>query len=146
MEDKIKEGAELIEGRMTFIQAFLQKKYGFGILFFVLFLFAGFGCWWFYSRGKDDGRENSRLEIISFRAVRKNDSATIEQIRKELIEKNVEFIECQNELNKKQNFSQLKATLQQKIDEADEITRMFRRETIPDNKKLNKNLKKIINQ
>ena len=32
----IDETAESVEKRMTFIQEFLQKKYGFGILFFVL--------------------------------------------------------------------------------------------------------------
>ncbi|MEA1849201.1 hypothetical protein U9K52_09780 [Chryseobacterium sp. MHB01] len=146
MQENIKESAELIEGRMTFVQEFLQKKYGFGILFFTLFLIAGAGCWWFYGQGKEEGRENSRLEIISFRAVRKNDSVSIEQLKKELIQKNVDLVSCQNELEKKQDFSQLKKTLQQKIEEADELNRIIRRETIPDNKKLNKNLKKIINQ
>lgn len=146
MQDKIKESAELIEGRMTFVQEFLQKKYGFGILFFTLFLIAGGGCWWFYGQGKEEGRENSRLELISFRAVRKNDSTVIEQYKKDLVQKNVELVNCEQELSKKQDFSQLKKTLQQKIEEADEINRMLRRETIPDNKKLNTNLKKIINQ
>jgi hypothetical protein len=146
MEDKIKESAEIIEGRMTFVQEFLQKKYGFGILFFTLFLIAGFGCVWFYLQGKKEGRESSHLEIISFKAVRKIDSTSIEQFKRELIEKNIELVKCQTELNKKQDFSQLKETLQKKIEEADEISRMFRRETIPNSKKLNKNLKKIINQ
>jgi hypothetical protein len=146
MEDKLKESAELIEGRMTFVQEFLQKKYGFGILFFTLLIIAGGGCVWFYLQGKKDGRESSHLEIVAFKAVRKIDSTSIEQLKREIIKSNIELVQCRDELNKKQDFSQLKATLQKKIEEADEISRMFRRETIPDNKKLNKNLKKIINQ
>lgn len=146
MQDKIKDSAELIEGRMTFVQEFLQKKYGFGILFFFMMAGAGFGFWWFYTEGKEDGAKSNQLEIVSFKAVRTRDSTAIEQYKADLVQKNIELVNCEQELNKKQDFSQLKKTLQQKIEEADEINRMLRRETIPDNKKLNTNLKKIINQ
>jgi len=37
----LKETAETVQGSMSFMQEFLQKKYAWGIVFFVLFL-AGF--------------------------------------------------------------------------------------------------------
>lgn len=61
----INDTAESVEKRMTFIQEFLQKKYGFGILFFVLI---GGGVWAgieSYNQGKKDGAETSKNEITS---------------------------------------------------------------------------------
>ncbi|KAA0126436.1 hypothetical protein FY557_17450 [Chryseobacterium sp. SN22] len=144
--NKYNEGAKLIEGRMTFVQEFLQKKYGFGILFFFLLTGAGLGFWWFNEQGKKEGAKSSQIEIAARKAIRKNDSLTIEKLRSDITEKEVELVTCRSELEKKQDFSQLKKSLQQKIEEADEINRMFRRETIPQTKKLNKNLKQIVNQ
>lgn len=57
----LQEGAELLEGRMNFIQKFLQKKYAWGIVFFVL-IGLGIGA---YFRGVDDGKKNAKEEISS---------------------------------------------------------------------------------
>lgn len=146
MQENIKESAELIEGRMTFVQEFLQKKYGFGILFFFLMGAAGVGFWWFDKEGQKEGAKSAQIEIAARKAIRKNDSLTIEKLRADITQKEIEIVSLREQLDKKQNFSELKKTLQQKIEEADEINRMLRRETIPDNKKLNTKLKKIINQ
>lgn len=64
----INEAAESIEKRMTFIQDFLQKKYGFGILFFVLI---GGSIWWAMDSketGKIEGYNNSLYEIKSLKS------------------------------------------------------------------------------
>ncbi len=143
MQEKIKESAELIEGRMTFVQEFLQKKYGFGILFFFLMAGAFFGFWWFDKEGQKEGAKAAQIEIAARKAIRKNDSLTIEKLRADITQKEIEIVNLKEELNKKQDFSQLKKSIQQKIEEADEISRMLNREIKPDTKKLNKNLKKI---
>lgn len=141
--NKYKEGAELVEGRMTFIQEFLQKKYGFGILFFVLFLAAGGGCWWFNESGKKEGAKSAQIEIASRKAVRKQDSLTIEKLRADIVKNEIEIASLKTELAKKQGFSELKKSLQQKMDEADELHRMLTKDLKPNVNKLNKNLKKI---
>lgn len=141
--NNIKEGAELVEGRMTFVQEFLQKKYGFGILFFFLMVASGVGFWWFDKEGQKEGAKSAQIEIVARKAVRKNDSLTIDKLRADVTQLQIEMVACRSELDKKQDFSQLKKILQQKIDEADEISRIMTREIKPDTKKLNKNLKKI---
>ncbi|WP_294288545.1 hypothetical protein [uncultured Chryseobacterium sp.] len=144
--NKYKEGAELVEGRMTFIQEFLQKKYGFGILFFFLMAAAGFGFWWFEKEGQKEGAKSAQIEIAARKAIRKQDSLTIEKLRADIVKNEIEIANLKSELANKEDFSQLTKTIKKKIEEADEINRIFRRETIPQTKKLNKNLKKIINE
>lgn len=143
MQENIKESAELIEGRMTFVQEFLQKKYGFGILFFFLMAAAGVGFWWFDKEGQKEGAKSAQIEIAARKAIRKNDSLTIEKLRADITQKEIEIVKLKEELNKKQDFSQLKKDLMKKIEEADEISRMLNHELKPNDKKINRNLKKM---
>jgi hypothetical protein len=104
---------------------------------------AFFGFWWFDKEGQKEGAKAAQIEIAARKAIRKNDSLTIEKLRADITQKEIEIVNLKEELNKKQDFSQLKKSIQQKIEEADEISRMLNREIKPDTKKLNKNLKKI---
>ena len=63
--ESVEKAAKVAEGRMTFIQEFLQKKYGFGILFFVLIVVGIVAGVKIYNQGKEDGSESSKEQIIS---------------------------------------------------------------------------------
>ncbi len=78
---QFKEGAEIIEGRMTFLQEFLQKKYGWGILFFVVIVIGVVAFIVAYNRGKDEGKETAKEEINSLKNTHYNDSVEMYTLR-----------------------------------------------------------------
>lgn len=135
----IKEGAELVEGRMTFIQDFLQKKYGFGILIFVIIIGGLITAISFYNRGKEDGKEYAISEVLSLKASIKNDSMQIKRMRADYNYLQIQLDSC----NKSSTNSNLEELVNKKLEEADRLKRILERK-LTTSEKLNDNLKNVL--
>jgi uncharacterized protein (DUF2164 family) len=140
---RLKEGAELIEGRMTFIQRFLQKKYGWGILFFtLLFIAVGFAVY-YYNEGKNDGSKSSKQEIEtlknSLKITRYNDSLEINTLNGRVAYYKIQYDSC----NQKANTQNLEYIVTQKIEEAERLKKILERKIYND-EKLSENINSII--
>ena len=92
----IDETAESVEKRMTFIQEFLQKKYGFGILFFVVIGFGVFAGIKSYNEGKADGAESSKEEIKSLKQSGVNDDEEINTLKGRVAYYKKQYDSCNN--------------------------------------------------
>lgn len=135
----LKEGAEIVEGRMTFLQDFLQKKYGFGILTFVIIIAGVITAIAFYNSGKKDGAEYSKNEINSLKSNRKSDSIEIKTLNSRVYFYKKSFDSCNaNAMNG--NFEIL---LTKKLEEAERIKRVVESRIVSDQKDI-KTINKII--
>ncbi|WP_027380842.1 hypothetical protein [Chryseobacterium daeguense] len=131
---RLKEGAELIEGRMTFIQRFLQKKYGWGILYFTLLFFAvGFSVY-YYNEGKKEGEKASSQEIKtlnnSLKTTRLNDSLEINTLNGRVAYYKKIYDSC----NEKSNKQDLEYMVTKKIEEAERLKKILERKIYNDEK------------
>lgn len=135
----IKEGAEIVEGRMTFIQDFLQKKYGFGILIFVIIIAGICTAIIFYKEGIKTGKENSKEEIISINQAVQYYAVQIKKYRNDNEELQLELDSC----NKKSNTNNLEDLVNRKLEEAERLKRILERK-ITNDEKLNNNLKSVL--
>lgn len=128
-----KEGAEIVEGRMTFLQSFLQKKYGFGILYFVIILGGFVTAIIFYNRGKEDEKENTKNEIISLKNNRQSDSIEIKYLNTRVSYYKKALDTC----NSSSMNSNLEMLVTKKLEEAERIKRILERKINNDQKDIN---------
>lgn len=135
----IKESAELIEGRMTFIQQFLQKKYGFGILFFTIIIIACVLAVYAYNEGKDGGYKTSKEEIESLKNAYRNAENEIHTLNGRV----AYYKKLNEECNKNSSSENLEALVTQKIQEAEILKLIFERK-ITNDEKINANLNDIL--
>lgn len=135
----IKEGAEIVEDRMTFIQDFLQKKYGFGILIFVIIIAGLITAIVFYKEGVKVGKENSKEEILSINQAVAYYAVQIKKYRNDNEELQAELDSC----NKSSTNSNLEELVNKKLEEADRLKRILERK-LTTSEKLNDNLKNVL--
>lgn len=135
----IKKGAEIVEGRMTFLQDFLQKKYGFGILIFVIIIAGICTAIIFYKEGVKAGKENSREEIISINQAVQYYAVQIKKYRSDADELQAELDSC----NKTSTNSNLEELVNKKLEEAERLKRILERK-LTTSEKLNDNLKNVL--
>lgn len=135
----IKEGAEIVEDRMTFIQDFLQKKYGFGILIFVIIIAGLITAIVFYKEGVKVGKENSKEEILSINQAVAYYAVQIKKYRNDNDELQAELDSC----NKSSTNSNLEELVNKKLEEADRLKRILERK-LTTSEKLNDNLKNVL--
>lgn len=95
--EPINNTAESVEKRMTFIQEFLQKKYGFGILFFALIALGIFAAIKSYNSGIDDGSKSSKNEIISLNNSLSNRNLEIVTLNKNVTNYKSMYDDCMNQ-------------------------------------------------
>ena len=135
----IKEGAEIVEDRMTFIQDFLQKKYGFGILIFVIIIAGLITAIVFYKEGVKVGKENSKEEILSINQAVSYYAIQIKKYKSDAEELQAELDSC----NKSSTNSNLEELVNKKLEEADRLKRILERK-LTTSEKLNDNLKNVL--
>lgn len=135
----IKEGAEIVEDRMTFIQDFLQKKYGFGILIFVIIIAGLITAIVFYKEGVKVGKENSKEEIISINQAVSYYAIQIKKYKNDADELQAELDSC----NKSSTNSNLEELVNKKLEEAERLKRILERK-LTTSEKLNDNLKNVL--
>ena len=136
---QFKEGAEIVEGRMTFLQDFLQKKYGFGILIFVIIIAGLITAIVFYKEGVKVGKENSKEEIISINQAIQYYAVQIKKYRNDNEELQAKLDSC----NKSSTNSNLEELVNKKLEEADRLKRILERK-LTTSEKLNDNLKNVL--
>ena len=130
---EFKEGAEIVEGRMTFLQSFLQKKYGFGIVFFVIILGGFVTAIMFYNRGKEDEKENTKNELTSLKNNRQSDSMEIKYLNSRVNYYKKALDTC----NSSSMSSNLEMLVTKKLEEAERIKRILERKINNDQKDIN---------
>lgn len=135
----IKEGAEIVEDRMTFIQDFLQKKYGFGILIFVIIIAGLITAIVFYKEGVKVGKENSKEEILSINQAVSYYAIQIKKYKSDAEELQAELDSC----NKSSTNSNLEELVNKKLEEAERLKRILERK-LTTSEKLNDNLKNVL--
>lgn len=135
----IKEGAEIVEDRMTFIQDFLQKKYGFGILIFVIIIAGLVTAIVFYKEGVKTGKENSKEELISINQAVAYYTIQIKKYKSDAEELQAELDSC----NKTSTNSNLEELVNKKLEEAERLKRILERK-LTTSEKLNDNLKNVL--
>lgn len=132
MSKYIKEGAELVEGRMTFIQDFLQKKYAFGILFFVIIILGFVTAIWFYDMGEKNGKSDAKTEIqslaFSLKNMRYSDSIEIRSLNSRI----AYFTKRLDSCNNSSMNSNLEILVTKKLEEAERIKRVLERKIASD--------------
>lgn len=129
----IKEGAEIVEGRMTFIQEFLQKKYGFGILIFVIIVLGFITAVSFFNEGVETGGKSSRDEISSLKSNRHYDSIEIKTLNARVWFYKKAYDSC-NSSSMNGNLEQL---VTKKLEEAQRLQRILERKINNDQKDIN---------
>lgn len=92
----INDTAESLEKRMTFIQEFLQKKYGFGILIFFIIGFGVFAAVKSYNEGIKYGANSSKEEIKSLKESGKNDEEEITTLKGRVAYYKKQYDSCNN--------------------------------------------------
>ena len=135
----LRESAEVVQGSMNFIQEFLQKKYAWGIVFFVIIIGGLITAISFYNRGKEDGKEYAISEVLSLKASIKNDSMQIKRMRADYNYLQIQLDSC----NKSSTNSNLEELVNKKLEEADRLKRILERK-LTTSEKLNDNLKNVL--
>lgn len=136
---EIKETAAAVTETMSFVQEFLQKKYAWGIVFFVLLIAGLITAIIFYNRGKEDGKEYATSEVLSLKASIKNDSMQIRRMRADYNYLQIQLDSC----NKNSNTSNLEELVNRKLEEAERLKKILERK-ITNDEKINNNLKSIL--
>lgn len=141
----IKDGAELVEGRMTFLQDFLQKKYAWGIVFFTLIVLAVLASVWSHKDGVETGKQNSKEQVISLsaalRSTKINDSIEILAFKNNANYYKKMYDSC-NRFSASQNLNDM---VLKKIEEAESLKRMIERK-ISEDKKFNQKIDNALKQ
>lgn len=130
---QIKEGAEIVEGRMNFFQEFLQKKYGFGITFFTIIILGFVTAIAFYTKGEENGKKSSIEEVISLKNAVINNNAELNNLNQRLNYYQNRLDSC--------NSSSLNSNLEQlvtkKLEEAERIKNILKSKNESDKKDIN---------
>ncbi len=133
----IEEGAKLVEGRMTFIQDFLQKKHGVEILFFVIIILGFATAIWFYDIGEKNGKEDAKTEIqsltFSLKNMRYSDSIEIKSLNSRI----AYFTKRLDSCNNNSMDSNLEILVTKKLEEAERIKRVLERKIVSDQRDVN---------
>lgn len=135
----IKEGAKLVEGRMNFIQSFLQKKHGVEILFFTIIILGFITAVWFYNIGEENGKEDAKDTISSLRFSIKNDSIHIQTLDRRILY----FTKRLDSCNNSSMSSNLEDLVTKRLEEAERIKRVLERKIANDKDDVNE-IKKMI--
>jgi len=131
--NQIKEGAEEVRTNMTFIQEFLQKKYGFGILIFVIIIGGFITAISFYNKGEENGQESAKEEVQSLKNAIVNDAAELRNINQRLNYYQKRLDSCNNSsLN-----SNLEQLVTKKLEEAERIKNILKSKNESDKKDIN---------
>ena len=131
--ESVEKAAKVAEGRMTFIQEFLQKKYGFGILFFVLIVVGIVAGVKIYNQGKKDGSEYSKDEITSL-----NNSLTNRNLEIVTLKNNVtDFQKLYDDCNKSSTTINLEELVRKRLEESDRLQRIMERKILNTEKQTN---------
>lgn len=129
----IDETAESIEKRMTFIQEFLQKKYGFGILYFVLI---GFSIWAVYQsneKGKEEGAKSSLVEIKSLKSSLENRESEILNLKNNI----TNFQKLYDDCIKKNNNIDLEDEVRKALEKSERLEKILERKILSTEKHTN---------
>lgn len=135
----IKDTAEAVTGTMSFVQEFLQKKYGWGIVFFVIIIGGLITAIVFYKEGVKVGKENSKEEIQAINQAVQYYAVQIKKYRNDNEELQLELDSC----NKKSNTNNLEDLVNRKLEEAERLKKILERK-ITNDEKLNNNLKSVL--
>ena len=135
----IKEGAEVVQESMSFMQEFLQKKYAWGIVFFGIIIGGLITAIAFYSNGKKEGKESATAEVKSLKESGKNDSASIRRLKFDVYDLQMKLDTC----NKSSASTNLEELVTKKLEEAERLKRLIERK-IANDEKLNNNLKTVL--
>ena len=135
----IKEGAEVVQESMSFMQEFLQKKYAWGIVFFVIIIGGLITAIAFYNNGKKEGKESAIAEVKSLKESGKNDSAAIKRLKVDVYDLQMKLDTC----NKSSASTNLEDLVTKKLEEAERLKRLIERK-IANDEKLNHNLKTVL--
>ena len=131
--NQIKEGAKEVRTNMTFIQEFLQKKYGFGILIFVIILGGFITAIAFFNKGVENGEKSSKDEVLSLKNNRKSDSLEIKYLNNRVYYYKKALDTC----NKNSMNSNLEKLITEKLEEAERIKNIFKSRNESDKKDIN---------
>lgn len=124
---------------MSFVQEFLQKKYGWGIVFFVIIIGGLITAIVFYKEGVKVGKENSKEEIQAINQAVQYYAVQIKKYRNDNEELQLELDSC----NKKSNTNNLEDLVNRKLEEAERLKKILERK-ITNDEKLNNNLKSVL--
>lgn len=115
--DPIEKKIKTTKETMNFVQEFLQKKYGFGILFFVLFVVGIASSITAYKQGKADQAINSAEQIKSLLESGKNDNDEIKTLNGR-----VAYYKKKNDSCETSSLSEnIEGVLQKRLEENDRI-------------------------
>lgn len=132
MEEKYKGISETTQSNLTFIQTFIQGKYGFGILFILLILTAVFTGIKAYQGGKKEGKMYADSRINS-------DSIEIRTLNGRVAYYKLLLDSCSS----RSISRDLEAEVIKKIDEAERLKRLLERK-ISSDEKFNNNVNSMI--
>jgi hypothetical protein len=138
-----KETAETIEGRLTFLQRFLSKKFGPEILFVVL-VGAGVGSsWWFNEKGRAEGKSEGKEiyigRMLSFKIDSTNMATSLKEYKTENNYLKKQLDTCRNTTS----TENLNKEVLKRIEEAENFKRSLEQKYFND-KKYNSNLNSLI--
>ena len=136
---ELKETAEAVTETMSFMQEFLQKKYAWGIVFFVIIIGGFVTAVVFYNNGVKVGKETSIESINSFKESGKNDSIQITRWKNYSYDLQKRLDTC----NKASTNSNLEDLVTKKLAEAERLKKILEHK-ITNDEKLQDNLKSIL--
>lgn len=131
--ESVEKAAKVAEGRMTFIQEFLQKKYGFGILFFVLILAAIWIADDQRDIGKKEGAISSSTEILSLKNSLTNRNSEITTLKNSVTNYQQLYDDC----IKKSNNVDLEDEVRKALEKSERLERILDRKIITTEKQTN---------
>lgn len=131
--NQIKEGAEEARKNMTFIQEFLQKKYGFGILIFVIIIGGFITAISFYNKGEENGQESAKEEVQSLKNAVINDAAEFKTLTQRLNYYQKRLDSCnQSSIN-----NDLVSQVEKSLEQAERLNNAFKIKNEKDKKDIN---------
>ena len=136
--ESIEKAAKVAEGRMTFIQDFLQKKYAWGILFFMLFTVGIVASVKSYNEGILKGALNSKEEIESLKNSlenRKLETTTLNQNITTLNQNIVTWKSLYDDCNSKTTNFNLEDEVQKALDKSKRLERILEKKVMTTDKK-----------
>ena len=136
---EIKETTEAVTETMSFLQDFLQKKYAWGIVFFVIIIGGLVTAIMFYNNGVKTGKENSAEEIKSL-----NQSVLYYAVQLKKYKEDTSDLEKKlDSCNKSSTSTNLEDLVNKKLEEADRLKKILERK-LTTSEKLNDNLKNVL--
>lgn len=135
----IKEGAEVVQESMSFMQEFLQKKYAWGIVFFVIIIGGLITAIAFYNNGVKTGEKNSIAVVKSLSEAVENGNASIKRLKYDVNDLQMKLDTC----NKKSSSTNVEKWMLEELEKADRINKLFEKR-YKSVSETNKNLKSVM--